>query len=142
WATGLGATSVGTLAEATGVQSTALGTLTYANGDGSTALGSGSIARSTDSTAIGFLADAAAANSVALGVDSVADRENTVSVGSAGNERQIANVADGTEATDAVNLAQLEAVTGDTQYFAATGEGEAYALGQDSTASGSDAFAE
>src|SRR5690606_37246256 len=83
-----------------------------------------------------------AEGSVALGVDSVADRAYTVSVGSAGAERQITNVAAGTEATDAVNLAQLEAVTSDTHYFSATGEGQAYALGEDSTASGSDAFAE
>jgi autotransporter adhesin len=41
----------------------------------------------------------------------VADRANTVSVGSAGNERQITNVAAGTQATDAVNVAQLEART-------------------------------
>jgi autotransporter adhesin len=46
-------------------------------------------------------------NSVALGANSVADRDNTVSVGTAGNERQITNVAAGTQLTDAVNLGQL-----------------------------------
>src|SRR5690606_11665054 len=40
------------------------------------------------------------------------DRANTVSVGDVGAERQITNVADGTEATDAVNLGQLEDVAG------------------------------
>ncbi|WP_322107392.1 YadA family autotransporter adhesin, partial [Paraburkholderia sp. J41] len=45
--------------------------------------------------------------SVALGQGSVADRANTVSVGSAGNERQITNVAAGTANTDAVNVGQL-----------------------------------
>ena len=38
----------------------------------------------------------------------MADRANTVSVGSAGNERQITNVAAGTERTDAVNVGQLQ----------------------------------
>jgi autotransporter adhesin len=37
----------------------------------------------------------------------VADRANTVSVGSAGNERQVTNVAAGTATTDAVNVGQL-----------------------------------
>ena len=59
--------------------------------------------------AIGAGASASADNSVALGNGSVADRENTVSVGSVGNERQIANVADGTEETDAVNVRQMTA---------------------------------
>jgi len=38
----------------------------------------------------------------------VAERNNTVSVGSVGGERQIANVATGTQATDAVNKGQLD----------------------------------
>jgi autotransporter adhesin len=50
---------------------------------------------------------------VALGDGSVADRANTVSVGSAGNERQVTNVAAGTATTDAVNVGQLnDAVAG------------------------------
>jgi autotransporter adhesin len=44
---------------------------------------------------------------VAIGADSVADRDNTVSMGSKGHERQITNVAAGTEDTDAVNLGQM-----------------------------------
>jgi autotransporter adhesin len=49
---------------------------------------------------------------VALGQGSIADRANSVSVGggSAGN-RQITNVAAGTQGTDAVNLNQLNAAT-------------------------------
>lgn len=46
--------------------------------------------------------------SVALGRSSVADRANTVSVGSATSQRQIVNVAAGTQDTDAVNLQQLK----------------------------------
>jgi trimeric autotransporter adhesin len=67
-----------------------------------------SSATGTESVAIGGNAQAVANNSVALGSNSVADRENTVSVGSAGNARQITNVAAGTEDTDAVNVAQLK----------------------------------
>jgi autotransporter adhesin len=65
------------------------------------------VARGTHSTAMGANASATAANSVALGANSVADRANTVSVGSAGNERQVTNVAAGTATTDAVNVGQL-----------------------------------
>jgi len=60
------------------------------------------------SVAIGAGSQATAANAVALGAGSVADRANAVSVGSKGNERQIINVAEGKEDTDAVNLAQLK----------------------------------
>ena len=72
------------------------------------AIGDGAVATQPTSTAVGDGASATAANSVALGQGSVADRANTVSVGSAGNERQVTNVAAGTQATDAVNVAQLE----------------------------------
>ena len=43
----------------------------------------------------------------ALRDGSIADRANTVSVGSADNQRQITNVAAGTQTTDAVNVGQL-----------------------------------
>jgi trimeric autotransporter adhesin len=72
-----------------------------------------SSATGTDSVAIGGGANASADNAVALGSNSVADRANTVSVGAAGKERQITNVAAGTQSTDAVNLAQLTAVSKD-----------------------------
>ena len=48
---------------------------------------------------------------VALGAGSVADRANAVSVGSTGANRQIINVAAGSEATDAVNVSQLQKVS-------------------------------
>ncbi|WP_341315796.1 YadA-like family protein [Paraburkholderia sp. IMGN_8] len=57
--------------------------------------------------AIGQGANASAANSVALGAGSVASEANTVSVGSQGSERRITNVAAGVNATDAVNVSQL-----------------------------------
>ncbi len=65
------------------------------------------VASGTHSTAMGANSSATADNSVALGANSVADRANTVSVGSAGNERQVTNVAAGTATTDAVNVGQL-----------------------------------
>jgi trimeric autotransporter adhesin len=70
------------------------------------------VASGNHATAMGANAKASADNSVALGANSVADRANTVSVGAAGSERQIVNVAAGTEATDAVNVEQLNAVVG------------------------------
>lgn len=48
---------------------------------------------------------------VALGSGSVADRANAVSVGRKDANRQIINVAAGTEATDAVNVSQLQKVS-------------------------------
>ena len=69
-----------------------------------------STATGKNAVAIGGAAKASADNAVALGSNSVADRANTVSVGAAGSERQIANVAAGTSATDAVNVAQLKSV--------------------------------
>jgi autotransporter adhesin len=67
-------------------------------------------ASGAQSTAVGYYATARGANSVALGANSEAVRANSVAVGSAGNERQITSVAAGSEATDAVNKAQLDAV--------------------------------
>ena len=78
-----------------------------AGGLDSVAGGSGAVASAGSSVAIGTRASASRENSVALGSNSVADRDNSVSVGSAGAERQITNVAAGTQDTDAVNLAQL-----------------------------------
>ncbi|HAG9621817.1 TPA: YadA-like family protein [Escherichia coli O25b:H4-ST131] len=65
-------------------------------------------AQGKDSVAIGSGSIAAADNSVALGTGSVADEENTISVGSSTNQRRIANVAAGVNATDAVNVSQLK----------------------------------
>jgi autotransporter adhesin len=54
---------------------------------------------------------------VAIGQGSTNDRANTVSVGSSTNQRQITNVAQGTQAHDAVNLQQSQA--GDAATLAA-----------------------
>ncbi|MCU1062350.1 ESPR-type extended signal peptide-containing protein [Stenotrophomonas maltophilia] len=80
-----------------------------ASGANSAAGGAGSAAAGANSTALGNGSQAQADNSVALGAGSVANRANTVSVGAAGAERQVVNVADGSQATDAVNVRQLQA---------------------------------
>ncbi|WP_414491808.1 ESPR-type extended signal peptide-containing protein [Stenotrophomonas maltophilia] len=70
------------------------------------------------SVAAGAGAEAQADNSVALGAGSLADRENTVSVGREGAERQITHVAAGTQATEAVNVAQLQQGVQDAKVYA------------------------
>ncbi|WP_236596903.1 YadA family autotransporter adhesin [Paraburkholderia hiiakae] len=91
--TGVAINSTNGIATATGVQSIAVG--------------AGAVASGANSTAIGDSSNAKANNSVALGANSVADRDRSVSVGAVGSERQIVNVAAGTQGTDAVNLNQL-----------------------------------
>ncbi|KQN05832.1 hypothetical protein ASE82_02540 [Sphingomonas sp. Leaf230] len=145
--TGLGAT--GAEASAGEGNSIAFGNraLTSATALGSIALGTGSTvgANATGAIALGTGAIATGANGVALGAGSVAARgplagytaiglavpqnsASEVSVGAAGAERQITNVAAGTAATDAVNVAQLTGVqaqigtlaSGAVQYDGAT----------------------
>ena len=113
-------TAVGANSSATGNYSTAYGSLAAALGDGSTALGVNASAIAQSSVAIGAGSQvlAGANNSVALGASSVADRANTVSVGSSTAQRQIVNVANGTQATDAATFGQL---TNATRYFQASG---------------------
>jgi autotransporter adhesin len=95
-----------------------------ANGLGSVAAGPGAIANGGNSVAMGNGATASTDGDVALGSGSVANRgaesytgkysdaqnntAGTVSVGASGAERTISNVADGQQATDAVNLRQLD----------------------------------
>jgi autotransporter adhesin len=86
-------------------------------GQNATAGGAGAVASATNSMALGNNAKATHANSVALGTNSVTDRDNTISVGYAGGERQIANVAAGTAATDAVNVSQLKQSVGDSYTY-------------------------
>jgi len=83
--------------------------------DNSIAMGtSATVARNTaNAMALGANANvvANAYGSIALGADSIADRVNALSIGSIGAERQIINVAAGTQLTDAVNVGQLKSVT-------------------------------
>jgi autotransporter adhesin len=79
-----------------------------ASGKNATAGGASAVASGANSTAIGSNAKATASNAVALGSGSVATRDNSVSVGSAGHERQVTNVAAGTQTTDAANFGQVQ----------------------------------
>jgi autotransporter adhesin len=108
---GSAATALGQNAYASGWGATAMGEGASANAGYSTTIGAASSVQAGGGVAIGHQAQvlAAADNAVALGINSIADRANSVSVGSAGHERQITNVAAGTQDTDAVNLAQLKA---------------------------------
>jgi len=80
----------------------------YFKADGANDGSDDAINTGSRSVAIGAGSQATADNAVALGAGSVADRADAVSVGSKGKERQIINVAEGKEDTDAVNVAQLK----------------------------------
>lgn len=80
-----------------------------ANATDAVAVGARASVSEASGTAVGADASVTAQNAVALGRGSVAERADTVSVGSTGAERQITNVATGTAATDAANVAQVQA---------------------------------
>ncbi|MDN7453650.1 YadA-like family protein [Burkholderia cenocepacia] len=124
------AVALGANAQANGDYALAVGNNnTQAIGDGSIAMGNAAnvragstnaiaigtganVARSVEGAmAFGANATAGAANSIALGANAFSDRANALSIGRAGAERQIINVAAGTQATDAVNVSQLKGVT-------------------------------
>lgn len=128
---GLNAIAIGTGAIATG--SVAVGAGAQA-GNGGAAFGDNAIALTPlQGTALGDSATVTANRGVALGAGSQAARagmngatekysnvavtstQGAVSVGSAGNERQITNVAGGTADTDAVNVRQLDAAIANSQ---------------------------
>ncbi|GLQ46165.1 hypothetical protein GCM10007862_12160 [Dyella lipolytica] len=117
-ATGSNSTANGAGAVASGSNSTATGANSVASGSNSTANGANASATGTNSTALGANSSATGNNSVALGAGSVADRDNTVSVGSPGNERQITNVAAGTQRTDAANWGQVQDAVNGVQDWA------------------------
>ncbi|KVE04664.1 ESPR-type extended signal peptide-containing protein, partial [Burkholderia anthina] len=138
---------IGNVAAGSAVNATAVGSNARVTGINGIALGQSSSAGGASAIGLGFRANAQGVNSVALGVDSVADRDNTVSVGSAALQRQITNVKAGTNGTDAVNVAQLNAaianVGGTNPYVKVNGAGDgsddASATGVGSVAIGSNA---
>ncbi|MBT2748908.1 MULTISPECIES: YadA-like family protein [unclassified Lysobacter] len=105
------ATAIGGDSYAAGANDTAIGGNARVNADGSTAVGANTTiaAGATNAVAVGEGASVSAAGAVALGQGAVADRANTVSVGNAGQQRQVVNVAAGSQDNDAVNVAQLKA---------------------------------
>ncbi|WP_458069665.1 YadA-like family protein [Rhodanobacter sp. BL-MT-08] len=123
-ATGLNAAAAGPNANAAGTDSFAMGNGATAQGDYSLAVSDNTLATGANSIAVGSGATASFANSIALGAGSatiVGAQINYVAYGltapqtSAGElnigNRQITGVAAGSAPNDAVNLAQLEAVT-------------------------------
>jgi autotransporter adhesin len=140
-ATDRNALAIGAGSSSTGAGSTALGSSASAT-HGGTAVGSGATTGvATAGTAIGNGARVVADSGVALGTGSVSDRVGmasakeavsdvavsstlgAISVGSAGSERQIVNIAGGTQATDAVNLRQLQAVQAGSAQYDRAGDG-------------------
>ncbi|MFG6176269.1 YadA-like family protein, partial [Halomonas sp. THAF12] len=108
------ANSEAAAAQAEGAESIAMGPESVAQGDHSVAAGDGAVAESEGGVALGAGSQATREGmngaEEAFSGESVASTQGAVSVGSEGGERQITNVAGGTEATDAVNVRQLEAV--------------------------------
>ncbi|PCE24657.1 hemagluttinin domain protein [Burkholderia ubonensis subsp. mesacidophila] len=83
-----------------------------ASGASSTAVGNGSQATGSGSTAMGVGATSSGTHSVAIGTGSDdGGRSGVVAVGSDKAARQVVNVAEGTQGTDAVNVNQLNAVS-------------------------------
>ena len=136
-------TAIGAYSGSWGLASTALGGFSRADEKFATAVGYGSHATAERAATLGAKAEANAYESVAIGAFSVADREGgivgafapegadsltwkasagAVSVGSETITRQITNVAAGSEATDAVNVAQLKAATENAGWNLSTGK--------------------
>ena len=108
-ATGSDSLAVGNSAKATKDSAIAIGNGAQVTQAGGVALGQSSVA-DTAAGATGYVPTGASAAQTAA----VAATKSTlaaVSVGSTGNTRQITNVAAGTTDTDAVNVAQLKAVS-------------------------------
>jgi trimeric autotransporter adhesin len=118
-AVGFNASSTGTNAIAIGTGAVATGSIGVGAGatasNGGAAFGDGAVATGANSAALGTNASATAANSVAIGSGSTNTVANTVSFGSAGNERRLTNVAAGVNATDAVNVGQLQSTVAGIQ---------------------------
>ncbi|EDI9527904.1 autotransporter adhesin SadA [Salmonella enterica] len=142
YATGNGATAVGYNAVASGASSLALGENSSSSIEGSIALGSGSTSNRAISS--GIRATSVTSDGVVIGYNTT-DREllGALSLGTDGvSYRQITNVADGSEAQDAVTVHQLQnaigavATTPTKYYHANSTEEDSLAVGTDSLAMG------
>ncbi|HGX9190916.1 TPA: YadA-like family protein [Escherichia coli] len=156
-------------ASAAGIGSTAVGYNSVAKGDSSVAMGYNSVASKASSVAIGQDSYSDVDTGIALGSSSVSSRVivkgsrdtsvseegvvigydttdgellGALSIGDDGKYRQIINVADGSEAHDAVTVRQLQNAIGavattPTKYFHANStEEDSLAVGTDSLAMG------
>ena len=107
--------------QAAGPDSIAAGPGAIASAADSVVIGSLAISSAPDTTVIGHNADATGTNSVVIGSNSSdGGLANVVSIGTPSDTRQIINVADGTRATDAVNLSQLTSASSQTLQSAIT----------------------
>ncbi len=139
---GIASVSIGDAASAGGAAAIALGQNAQAGSQGALALGSNALILNADrGTAVGTGTQVTSAGGVAIGAGAVAVREGmkgqlepysnvavastqgAISVGTVGNERQITNVAGGTQATDAVNVRQLQAVQASGVGYATNADG-------------------
>ncbi|ELC6145426.1 YadA-like family protein [Escherichia coli] len=140
-ASGVGATAVGYNAVASGASSVAIGQNSNSTVDTGIALGSSSV--SSRVIAKGSRDTSVTENGVVIGYDTT-DGEllGALSIGNDGKYRQIINVADGSEAHDAVTVRQLQNAIGavattPTKYFHANSTAEdSLAVGEDSLAMG------
>ncbi|HAK6656414.1 TPA: autotransporter adhesin SadA [Salmonella enterica] len=142
YATGNGATAVGYDAVASGAGSLALGQNSSSSIEGSIALGSGSTSNRAITT--GIRETSVTSDGVVIGYNTT-DRKllGALSLGTDGESyRQITNVADGSEAQDAVTVRQLQNAIGavtttPTKYYHANStEEDSLAVGTDSLAMG------
>ncbi|HBA8295908.1 TPA: adhesin [Escherichia coli] len=140
-AQGVGATAIGYNSVAKGDSSVAIGQGSYSDVDTGIALGSSSV--SSRVIAKGSCDTSITENGVVIGYDTT-DGEllGALSIGDDGKYRQIINVADGSEAHDAVTVRQLQNAIGavattPTKYFHANStEEDSLAVGTDSLAMG------
>ncbi|BFJ70248.1 YadA-like family protein [Salmonella enterica] len=142
YATGNGATAVGYDAVASGAGSLALGQNSSSSIEGSIALGSGSTSNRAITT--GIRETSVTSDGVVIGYNTT-DRKllGALSLGTDGESyRQITNVADGSEAQDAVTVRQLQNAIGAVTttpikyYHANSTEEDSLAVGTDSLAMG------
>ena len=140
-ASGTGATAVGYNAVASGESSVAIGQNSLSEVDTGIALGSNSVSKR--GIAQGSLNTSVTEEGVVIGYDTT-DGEllGALSIGDDGKYRQIINVADGSEAHDAVTVRQLQnaigavATTPTKYYHANSTEEDSLAVGTDSLAMG------
>ncbi|EGO6681231.1 YadA-like family protein [Escherichia coli] len=140
-AAGIGSTAVGYNSVAKGDSSVAIGQDSYSNVDTGIALGSSSV--SSRVIVKGSRDTSVSEEGVVIGYDTT-DGEllGALSIGDEGKYRQIINVADGSEAHDAVTVRQLQNAIGavattPTKYYHANSTAEdSLAVGEDSLAMG------
>ncbi|HBN1997968.1 TPA: YadA-like family protein [Escherichia coli] len=140
-AAGIGSTAVGYNSVAEGHSSVAIGQDSYSNVDTGIALGSSSV--SSRVIVKGSRDTSVSEEGVVIGYDTT-DGEllGALSIGDDGKYRQIINVADGSEAHDAVTVRQLQNAIGavattPTKYYHANSTAEdSLAVGEDSLAMG------